>query len=128
MRHIGEKKMNIEVRSKFRKTTNCSVGLLSIALMAAGFTPLLQGATPSTFTITPPLVEPIGVAYSPTVNKLLFTVPFVGGTNRKVIRVTDAGVSSLFATLPDQSGLLGAWEDYIAVSPGLGGFTHGPVF
>ncbi len=123
--------MNIEVRSKFRKTTNCSVGLLSIALMAAGFTPLLQGATPSTFTITPPLVEPIGIAYSPTVNKLLFTVPFFGKTNRKVIGVTDTGVSSLFATLPDRvtSPLHpDAWEDHIAVSPGLGGFTKGAVF
>src|SRR5260221_1463127 len=123
--------MNIEVEGKFRKTANCSVGLISIALMAAGVSPLLQGAgTP--FTITPPLVEPIGVAYSSVVNKLLFTVPFAGTTGRKVMGVTDAGVSSLFATLPNRvsnpSAHPDAWEDYIAVSPGLGGFTKGAVF
>ena len=121
--------MNIQI-ANFRKATNCFVAMFPIALIAAGCTPLLQGAA-STFTITPALNEPIGVAYSSTANKLLFSQPFNGKTNRLVMGVTDAGVSSVFGTLPDRvSSTLhaDAWEDYIAVSPGLGGFTKGAVF
>ena len=123
--------MNIQI-ANFRKATNYFVALFPIALIAAGCTPLLQGAA-STFTITPALNEPIGVAYSSTANKLLFSQPFNGKTNRRVMGVTDAGVSSVFGTLPDRVTApiplhADAWEDYIAVSPGLGGFTKGAVF
>ncbi len=121
--------MNIQI-AILRKATNCFVAMFPIALIAAGCTPLLQGAA-STFTITPALNEPIGVAYSSTANKLLFSQPFNGKTNRLVMGVTDAGASSVFGTLPDRvtSTLhADAWEDYIAVSPGLGGFTKGAVF
>src|SRR5260370_23550758 len=95
--------MNIDVCIDFRKATNCAISLFPMALMEAGFTPRLQGqAASSTFTITPALNQPIGVAYSPTVDKLLFSQPFYGKTNRQVIGVTDTGAASVFATLPDR--------------------------
>jgi hypothetical protein len=88
-------------------------------------------AAPSDFTITPALNEPIGVAYSKTANKLLFTTPFCGFT-REVRSVTDTGVNTLFATLPPRiyfdDNIRNCYEEYIAVSPGLGGFGAGDVY
>src|SRR5437588_5658525 len=66
-----------------------------------------QPATKNVFTVTPNLTIPIGIAYSPFVNKLLVTQPFCGtisgtkATGFQVVQVDPAGASSLFAILPD---------------------------
>src|SRR5882724_846003 len=72
------------------------------------------------------LCQPIGVAADAT--RVLATAPYdeVGcpTTARGVYNVT-SGTAVLVATLPSS---IHPVENYIAISPGLGGFTPGDVF
>ena len=92
------------------------------------------------------LTTPIGIAYSPFVNKLLVTQPFCGTavgsnvTGYNVTAIDSSGNSSLFANLGPQAlstnpayghnttPFNSCFEDYIAVSPGLGGFPLNQVY
>src|SRR6476646_1721495 len=70
-----------------------------------------QPATKNVFLKAPTggLTTPIGIAYSPLVNRLLVTQPFCGtvaanpafATGFHVAQIDPAGGTSLFATLPD---------------------------
>src|SRR5579862_9855295 len=110
-----------------------------------------QPATKNVFLAYPNggLDTPIGIAYSPNANKLLVTQPFCGSvsptnsanaTGFSVQAIDSNGNVSLFANLPDvplstnpsfgHVGLpySGCFENYIAVSAGLGGFPAGDVY
>src|SRR5262245_27176083 len=72
------------------------------------------------------ICKPIGVAADAT--RLLATAPYdestCPGTTRGVYNLT-SGTAVLMASLPSSTT---AVENYIAISPGLGGFTAGDVF
>jgi hypothetical protein len=105
-----------------------------------------QPASKNVFPV-PGLTTPIGIAYSPVVNRLLITEPFCGtatpggnATGFSVQAVDPSGGVTPFANLPDVPlstnpafGHTGfpsdaCFEFYPAVSPGLGGFTAGDVY
>ncbi len=109
--------------SRSKLLSGCGVSLAFAAVS-------LFGAV-SDFPISPKLNQPIGVTYSPIVNKLIFSQPFCGKTNRQLIAVSDTGAATVFANLPARVSTpvhADCWEDYVAVSSGLGGFTNGAVF
>jgi cupredoxin-like protein len=86
---------------------------------ASGWSPWLS--TTITFASIP---NPIGVVATPS--QMLVTTPFCG-SQHQVYSVDSSGNTSLFATLPPlASG--DCSEDYIDVSPGLGGFPPGYVY
>jgi hypothetical protein len=81
------------------------------------------------------VVEPIGVAATP--GRLLVTQPLCGDP-RQLLAIDDAGVTTVFATLPSRGK--GCFEDHVAVagpvdltkpgfpSPTKGGFVSNDVF
>jgi len=83
---------------------------------SSGWSPWLSVTV--TFATIP---SPIGVVATP--NQLLVTTPYCGSSHQ-VYSVDSSGNATLFATLPPvASGTCS--EDYIDVSPGLGGFPPG---
>ncbi len=69
--------------------------------------------------------QPIGVAAG--VDKVLITRPFcINETSRQVLKINSQSVKTVFAPLPN--GPAGCHEDYIAISPGLGGFILNTVY
>jgi len=93
------------------------------------------------------LSTPIGIAYSPLLNKLLVTQPFCGvvsngmATGFNVAAIDASGNVTPFQALPpvplsgsgpdfghSNPGYNNCFEFYIAVSPGLGGFPANDIF
>lgn len=95
-------------------------GLLSLVLFGSAVGVAYALASPTYFA---PFNEPIGVAA--TTDKLLVTN--YCGNPRTVSLIDSAGHSSVFAHLPDWPDG-GCHEDYIAASPGLGGFPASDLY
>jgi hypothetical protein len=127
--------------SKTAPRSITALSLLSMGLSIAYGQPASKNLFP-----VPGLTTPIGIAYSPVVNRLLITQPFCGGTNGtqatgfNVQAVDASGAATPFAALPNvplssnpafghsDSPSNQCFEFYPAVSPGLGGFTAGDVY
>jgi len=129
-----------------RYSAIASLALVSLALQGS------LNAQPATKNVFPAtgLTTPIGIAYSPLLNKLLVTQTFCGAvvgdpvtgtaTGFNIAAIAPNGSSSPFATLPDiplstvgayghnTAGFNNCFEEYIAVSPGLGGFPANQVY
>jgi hypothetical protein len=67
--------------------------------------------------------ESIGVAAAP--DRLLITNYYCLDP-REIISVNSTGAATVFASLPSRGG--GCYEDYLAISPGLGGFPLNHVY
>lgn len=67
--------------------------------------------------------ESIGIAAAP--DRVLIT-NYNCGDPRQVISVNSTGASTMFASLPSRGS--GCYEDYLAISPGLGGFPVNHVY
>jgi hypothetical protein len=108
------------------KTTS----LLAFRAVSLAVVPLLAGqyalnaATPTVFASCPQLFEVNGLAA--TQNKFLFTTQ----NQPNVYQIDATGTTcKLFATLPNIFPVpTGVLEEYIAISPGLGGFKAGDIF
>lgn len=72
------------------------------------------------------LTQPAGIVATPY--KLLFTVPYSIGNPRLIMSVDSLGAVTLFATLPNRPISELPAEEYIAISPGLGGFPASFVY
>jgi hypothetical protein len=98
-----------------------TAGLLApmLTLAAAG---LVSAATPTVLTNCPEAFRVNGLAA--TQNKVLFTTQT--GTN--IYQVNSATTCSLFATIPATKLPQGEVEEYLAISPGLGGFPAGYIY
>ncbi len=97
--------------------------ILSLSFVTGHFGPAYAQpiGTPSFFAT---VNEPIGVAAAP--GKLLVTRPFCSFDGvRQIVQIDSAGNVSLFATLFPR---FGCFEEYIAISPGLGGFAPNDVY
>ncbi|HYM14678.1 MAG TPA: hypothetical protein VEZ14_03900, partial [Dehalococcoidia bacterium] len=67
--------------------------------------------------------HPVGIWATTT--QLLVTTPYCGDPHQ-VLSIDSSGNSSVYANLPSTGG--GCVEDYLAISPGLGGFSAGDTF
>jgi len=100
------------------------LAVLTLAVLAMSVVDLrssvapAEAANPSTFAS---VNAPIGVAATP--QKLLVSRPF-SGTPREILSIDSTGATSVFATLP----ATGSLEQYLAISPGLGGFPANYVY
>jgi hypothetical protein len=107
------------------------------------FTGSAIGQVKNVLPVSGSLNTPIGMAFDQYTNQLLLTLPFCGTptnnnmvTGFQIASIDGLGNTYKFATLPDvpvSSQHPGVpygycFENYIAVSPGLGGFTPGAVF
>jgi len=86
---------------------------------ASGWSPWLSVTV--TFASIP---SPIGVVTTP--NQMLVTTPYCGSAHQ-VYSVDTSGNTQLFATLPPVANG-DCSEDYIDISPGLGGFPAGNIY
>jgi hypothetical protein len=78
-----------------------------------------QAATPSFFTS---VNDVIGVAAS---GNRLYVTQYCGDP-RDLLTIDSAGHASVLARLPDRGG--GCYEDYLAISPGLGGYPANYIY
>ncbi|PWT86496.1 MAG: hypothetical protein C5B58_01295 [Acidobacteria bacterium] len=107
-----------------------TISMLAFRAISIAVVPLLAGqyalnaATPTVFATCPQLFEVNGLAA--TQNKFLFTTQ----NQPNVYQIDATGTKcSLFATLPNIFPVpTGVLEEYIAISPGLGGFKAGDIF
>src|SRR5207244_2792010 len=97
---------------------------LSVCLAALFYAAPISAATPTVFATCAQLFEVNGLAA--TQNKLLFTTQ----NQPNLYQIDSTGSNcSLFAVLPPPSSVpIGVVEQYIAISPGLGGFPAGGVY
>src|SRR6516225_10059937 len=93
--------------TKIRDSSRATRSIIAVAVLSMALpTAYGQPATKNVFPV-PGLTTPIGIAYSPVVNRLLITQPFCGGasgtnaTGFSVQAVDSSGVATLFANLPD---------------------------
>jgi hypothetical protein len=88
---------------------------------------LATAQTPAIITATAPGntgAAPIGIAA--TTSELLFTQPFCAGFQTRGIYSSDVvSTSALLSAIPEEGTCA---ENYLAISPGLGGFTAGDTF
>lgn len=110
----------MRLMSKFICLVACSATLGVVSAAAQPFPPAVISATSS----GNDGAGPNGIAVTPT--ELLFTQPFQGSLQNRGIYTENlaAGTSSLVTTIPGG----GPAENYLAISPGLGGFTAGDTF
>lgn len=92
--------------------------LISIFLFSLGVG-VADAGTPSFFT---GFNQPIGVAAS---HNRLFITAYCGDP-RYVYSIDAAGNKQVFARLPNRGG--GCYEDYLAISPGMGGFPANYIY
>ena len=100
-----------------------SATLMAIALTFIGAI-FASAATPTVFSSCPQLFGVNGLAA--TQNNLLFTTQY----QPNLYQIDASGTScTLFAVLPPPSSVpIGVYEEYIAISPGVGGFQAGYIF
>lgn len=112
------------------------VAMLAVGLLVTGtYSGPASAGTPSVFVSFDDSDFPFciqagffcaGTGVAATLDKLLVTQPFCSDP-RRVVSITSSGNVTVFATLPPL-GVDGCREEYIGISPGLGGFPAGYVY